>query len=126
MMNTADRGLAVVDYALRRRFAFATLQPAFSERTFKTHLLACGVAEITVNQLIERMTALNDAITADTTNLGRGYCIGHSFFTPERAGGDLGDDWYKAVVETEIVPLLHEYWFDQPDRVAQWQAHLLE
>jgi DNA polymerase III delta prime subunit len=126
MMNTADRSLAVVDYALRRRFAFATIQPAYGEEAFRSHLLACGVAEVTASQLIDRMMALNDAIAADTTNLGRGYCIGHSFFTPADANGERGADWYKAVVETEIVPLLQEYWFDQPDKVAQWRARLLE
>jgi hypothetical protein len=126
MMNTADRSLAVVDYALRRRFAFATIQPAFGEDAYRSYLLASGVAEATANQLIERMTALNEAIAADTTNLGRGYCIGHSFFTPVAAGGDHGADWYKAVVETEIVPLLQEYWFDQPDKVGQWRLRLLE
>lgn len=126
MMNTADRSLAVVDYALRRRFAFATIQPAFSEDTYRSYLLACGVTEAIADQLIERMMALNDAIAADTTNLGRGYCIGHSFFTPAAAEGEHGADWYKAVVESEIVPLLQEYWFDQPDKVAQWRVRLLD
>ena len=126
MMNTADRSLAVVDYALRRRFAFATIRPAFDQVAFRTHLLACNVAEVTGNQLIERMMALNDAIAADTTNLGPGYCIGHSFFTPTNAEGERGASWYKSVVESEIVPLLQEYWFDQPDKVAQWRVRLLE
>jgi hypothetical protein len=126
MMNTADRSLAVVDYALRRRFAFATIHPAFGEEVFRAHLVAYGVAEVTADQLIERMMALNDAIAADTTNLGRGYRIGHSFFTPGGVQGERGAAWYKAVVETEIVPLLQEYWFDQPDKVAHWRARLLE
>jgi 5-methylcytosine-specific restriction protein B len=126
MMNTADRSLAVVDYALRRRFAFATIQPAFSQEAFREHLLACDVAEVTVDQLIERMTALNDAIAADTTNLGPGYCIGHSFFTPTNAEGERGANWYKSVVESEIMPLLQEYWFDQPDKVGQWRGRLID
>ena len=126
MMNTADRSLAVVDYALRRRFAFTTVQPAFGEEAFRSYLLACGVVEVTANQLIERMTALNEAIAADTTNLGRGYCVGHSFFTPTGAEGEHGVTWYKSVIETEIMPLLQENWFDQPDKVAQWRVRLLE
>jgi len=126
MMNTADRSLAVVDYALRRRFAFATIKPAFGEEAFRAYLVACGVAKATMSQLIDRMMALNDAIAADTTNLGPGYCIGHSFFTPADADGERGTDWYKAVVENKIVPLLQEYWFDQPDKVTQWRARLLE
>jgi len=124
MMNTADRSLAVVDYALRRRFAFATVPPAFGESAFRAHLLARDVATELADQLIERMTALNAAIAADTTNLGRGYCIGHSFFTPA-GDGEHGSGWYRKIVETEIVPLLEEYWFDQPDKVAQWSARLL-
>jgi len=124
MMNTADRSLAVVDYALRRRFAFATVPPAFGESAFRAFLLASGVTEELADQLIERMTALNAAIAADTANLGRGYCIGHSFFTPT-GNGEHGLGWYRKVVETEIVPLLEEYWFDQPDKVVQWTARLL-
>jgi 5-methylcytosine-specific restriction protein B len=124
MMNTADRSLAVVDYALRRRFAFATILPAFGESAFRAYLLNCGVVEALADQLIDRMMALNAAIAADTTNLGRGYCIGQSFFTPV-GDGEHGLHWYNKVVETEIVPLLEEYWFDQPDKVEQWRAKLL-
>jgi hypothetical protein len=124
MMNTADRSLAVVDYALRRRFAFATLLPAFGESAFRAYLLASGVVDELADRMIDRMTELNAAIAADTTNLGRGYCIGHSFFTPT-GDGEHGAEWYRKVVETEIVPLLEEYWFDQPDKVMQWRARLL-
>ncbi len=124
MMNTADRSLAVVDYALRRRFAFATVPPAFGQPAFRTHLLGRGVTEIVADQLIERMATLNAAIAADTMNLGRGYCIGHSFFTPQ-AQGEYGPTWLRKILETEILPLLDEYWFDQPDKVAHWTERLL-
>ena len=125
MMNTADRSLAVVDYALRRRFAFATITPAFREPAFKEHLLASAVEEETVDRLINRMSALNDAIAGDVSNLGRGYCIGHSFFTPPDDGAPRGLAWYEGIIEAEIVPLLEEYWFDQPTKVDQWRARLL-
>lgn len=125
MMNTADRSLAVVDYALRRRFAFATVTPAFGQEAFRRHLLANAVDGDTVDRVIERMTALNEAIASDAANLGRGYCIGHSFFTPTDGDGEHGDAWYKAIIGVEIIPLLEEYWFDQPDKVNQWRARLL-
>ncbi len=125
MMNTADRSLAVVDYALRRRFAFATVAPAFGQDAFREYMLANAVDEDIADRIIERMTALNEAIASDTTNLGRGYCIGHSFFTPVDDGGERGVAWYNAIIEAEIVPLLEEYWFDQLERVNQWRARLL-
>lgn len=123
MMNTADRSLAVVDYALRRRFSFATVTPAFGSATFRSYLLAAGVEGAVADKIIVRMSELNQAIATDTTNLGRGYCIGHSFFTPS-AKGAYDEAWYNQVVNNDIVPLLEEYWFDQPELVGQWQAKL--
>lgn len=124
LMNTADRSLAVVDYALRRRFSFATVVPAFDSPAFRAHLANVGVLNAVLDKLITRMTALNKVIAEDTTNLGRGYCIGHSFFTPQEQGS-YDDAWYRQIVEAEIVPLLEEYWFDQPGYVEQWRAKLL-
>ena len=63
--------------------------------------------------------------SAHVTNLDPGYCIGHSFFTPRGDEHEHGLSWYRAIVEAEIVPLLEEYWFDQPDKVHQWQSRLL-
>jgi 5-methylcytosine-specific restriction enzyme B len=125
MMNTADRSLAVVDYALRRRFAFATVTPAFGQEVFRQHLLANAVDEGTVDRIVERMTALNEAIAGDTANLGRGYCIGHSFFIPTDGDVERSTTWYNAIIETQIIPLLEEYWFDQLDKVNQWRIRLL-
>lgn len=124
-MNTADRSLAVVDYALRRRFAFATLVPAFKQEAFRKHLAAAEVSEALIDRIIERLSSLNEAISADLVNLGLGFCIGHSFFTPKTGKGNYGEEWYSAIVETEIVPLLNEYWFDQPEKVQQWRSQLL-
>jgi hypothetical protein len=70
------------------------------------------------------MGALNDAIRTDTVNLGRGFQIGHSFFVP-RQGSGYFDGWYEQIIETEIRPLLEEYWFDEPDKAASWMKKLL-
>ena len=124
MMNTADRSLSVVDYALRRRFAFATVEPMFDSERFKTHLLAHGVPNDLVSKIGSKMGELNQAIESDRTNLGPGFRIGHSFFTPSVELDDAYS-WYKLVVETEIYPLLEEYWFDAPEQADQWRDELL-
>jgi MoxR-like ATPase len=124
MMNTADRSLAMVDYALRRRFRFITLRPEFSSSTFRTSLVNSGAAQELANKIIERMTTLNDAIISDAKNLGPGYQIGHSYFCP-RKGITADDDWYKRVIESEIVPLIQEYWFDNEQKVKEHRSALL-
>jgi len=108
MMNTADRSLAVVDYALRRRFAFVSLAPKFSHPKFKKYLVSRGVPEIVIDRIVARMGALNSAIAADR-RLGPGFEVGHSFFCDP--SGDY-EEWYRAVVNSELAPLLQEYWFD--------------
>jgi 5-methylcytosine-specific restriction protein B len=116
-MNTADRSLAMVDYALRRRFTFLDLRPEFASARFRQHLETRGVAENVTEKIVTRMGALNETIRSDETNLGPGFEIGHSFFCPSEQEVDqaLGEDWYAAIVEHEIAPLLREYWFDNPD-----------
>jgi hypothetical protein len=117
MMNTADRSLAMVDYALRRRFAFVDLEPQFNDK-FREYLGEMGVSDSVVSRIVTRMRALNEEIAADRTALGPGFRIGHSYFVP-RDEGDYGDDWYRRVIKYEIAPLLEEYWFDDHDRVEQ-------
>ncbi|MDE0103799.1 MAG: AAA family ATPase [Bryobacterales bacterium] len=117
MMNTADRSLAMVDYALRRRFAFIRLPPAFGTDQFSDYLNKVGVPEGLVNKIIDRFSALNKVIRADRRNLGPGFEIGHSFFCPGDDEEDFDESWYEAIVRREIEPLLREYWFDRPDRV---------
>jgi len=125
LMNTADRSLSMVDYALRRRFAFVTLKPEFECEAFSEMLQSRGAASEMIERIVSRMVALNSEIAADKANLGPGYCIGHSFFVSDAA--DLAHDaaWYQRVVETEILPLLDEYWFDDPARAAEWRERLL-
>lgn len=119
MMNTADRSLAVVDYALRRRFAFVTLEPAFGEGQFRDHLLRYGATRALVDRVASRLSTLNDQIRTDG-DLGAGFCVGHSFFTPTWDTSTVNlvrradDEWYEGIVRTEVAPLLREYWFDRP------------
>jgi MoxR-like ATPase len=122
-MNTADRSLAVVDYALRRRFAFIDVVPNFKQK-FKNHLLDNGIEESIIEDVITKIELLNLAISKDN-NLGEGFQIGHSYFcNPEKSSEDA--DWYKFIIDHEIGPLLREYWFDKPDSVENHLANLRE
>ena len=123
MMNTADRSLALVDYALRRRFAFEELSPAFGTDQFRENLREIGLDSSLIDVIDGRMEELNRRIR-DDDELGRGFQIGHSFFVP---GDDdeLSDDWYQHIVYTQIQPLLQEYWFDRPERVEDAVNKLL-
>ncbi len=125
LMNTADRSLAMVDYALRRRFAFVSLEPAFGTEIFQQYLLDAG-AEPTIVKLIEnRMSALNEKIRNDTKNLGAGFEVGHSYFVPSNENDALDEAWFRNIVETQIKPLLQEYWFDQPTIVDEMLSGLV-
>lgn len=127
MMNTADRSLAMVDYALRRRFSFIGLAPAFGEPRFRAYLAGCGVDSGLITSIIERMTYLNDQIAGDSGNLGEGYCIGHSFFCPPGGDGTGCDSvWFQRVVQYEIEPLLMEYWFEDRDKTASAIRRLID
>ena len=113
LMNTADRSLAIVDYALRRRFAFETLRPAYGTWKFRDHLLEADVERAIVDRIERNMSALNQRICEDK-DLGPGFQIGHSYFVPQDAADE---QWYLGIIDTQIAPLLREYWFDRPERV---------
>lgn len=115
MMNTADRSLAMIDYALRRRFSFFEMEPGFNSDGFNTYLAAFD--NDTFNTLIERIKELNKEISADSS-LGKGFCIGHSYFTGRK---ECTDDWMMEVVEYDILPMLGEYWFDEPTKLQRWE-----
>ena len=123
-MNTADRSLAMVDYALRRRFRFITLKPEFSSATFRQFLVDQGAESTLIEKVVDRMAGLNRQIADDTKNLGPGYEIGHSYFSP---GDGIKPDeaWFRRVVDLEIVPLLQEYWLDNDRKVRQQREALL-
>ena len=124
LMNTADRSLAMVDYALRRRFVFFDLTPQFHTPAFQTHLSGRGVSPALVARIVAKLKAVNDVISADKKNLGPDYVIGHSFFTPT-AEGEYDEVWFRSVVALEVGPLLREYWFDTPERAKKLIAELL-
>jgi len=125
LMNLADRSLATMDYALRRRFVFVTLQPQYESEQFRRCLLERSMKPELVDLIVARMTELNRRIKDDPL-LGENYQIGHSYFTPR--GDDfsaLDRNWYRSIVHTEIVPLLKEYWFDNPKKAQEAEARLL-
>lgn len=118
MMNTADRSLAIIDYALRRRFAFFDMEPAFQSEGFKARRER--IQNPKFDTLVATVEALNKAIGEDNS-LGIGFRIGHSYFCTN----DVVDDaWLSSVIEYELAPLLNEYWFDEPSKVESWTARL--
>jgi len=121
-MNTADRSLAMVDYALRRRFAFKTLDPAFDAPAFGAWLTRRGASDELIRRIRTKVGILNAAIEKER-DLGPGFRIGHSFFCPPE-GQVPNVAWYREVIESEIEPLLEEY-FDSRDRVKDLVADLL-
>lgn len=109
-MNVADRSLALVDFALRRRFAFLDLEPSFNGAWSEWCLENCEADGAFLTDIQRRLDALNDVIANDS-NLGKQFRVGHSVVTPARET-IMDAEWFKSVVETEIQPLLAEYWFD--------------
>ena len=125
-MNIADRSLALVDLALRRRFAFVTLEPSLGEAWSDWVVRECGIDPEFVGELRRRITTLNDRIAADD-RLGSQFQVGHSYVTPTyHLESDATRDWFRQVVETEIGPLLEEYWFDSPADAREAAQQLLE
>ncbi len=119
-MNTADRSLAMIDYALRRRFAFFEMMPAFDVDTFVQEMERKQNPKY--QRLIHTVKALNQDIKQDAA-LGRGFCVGHSYFCTE---DPVDDSWLAGVIEYELLPLLQEYWFDNLNKTAEWQEKLRE
>lgn len=120
MMNTADRSLAMLDYALRRRFAFVELKPGFATDGFREYQMSLDNEKF--NSLIHCVENLNSAIEADES-LGEDFCIGHSYFC-NLEGKDITDSRLSEIVEFELIPLLKEYWFDEPAKVRDWSEKL--
>ena len=115
MMNTADRSLAMIDYALRRRFSFFDMEPGFDSEGFIKYQEA--FANDTFNTLIDRIKELNREIANDKS-LGKGFCIGHSYFCNTK---ECTDEWMQDVVDFDILPMLAEYWFDDTDKLQHWE-----
>jgi len=123
-MNIADRSLALVDLALRRRFAFVTLEPQLGDLWRHWCIEEAGLPVDIVDAIANRMASLNTRIEKDRS-LGPQFRVGHSYVTPPRGAGIVdAESWFAEAVETEIRPLLEEYWFDAPDKVTQAVAAL--
>ena len=115
MMNTADRSLAMIDYALRRRFSFFEVEPGFDSEGFIQY--QNGLNNEMLNELINKVKDLNREITLDKS-LGKGFCIGHSYF----CGRDVcTEEWLHSIVEYDILPMLREYWFDDTSKLQRWE-----
>ncbi len=112
-MNVADRSLALLDFALRRRFAFYNLEPIFGDSWRLWVSRQCGISDEFLRKIAARLDELNKTIS-ENKSLGARFKIGHSYVTPNEKINDP-DNWFNHVVETEIGPLLDEYWFDDPD-----------
>ena len=126
LMNTADRSLKVIDYALRRRFSFFNFTPDFESTRFKEFLVSKNVNTNTVQRIVNNMTKLNQQIADDAFELGSGYCIGHSFFCPTNEQDEFGNEWYESIINNQIMPLIEEYYFDKPDEVNQKREDLFQ
>lgn len=114
MMNTADRSLAMIDYALRRRFSFFEMEPGFDSDGFVKYQKK--LKNKVFDNLITKIKELNKAILSDPS-LGKGFCIGHSYFCEQKS---CTNEWLREVVEFDIVPMLSEYWFDENEKLQQW------
>ena len=120
-MNTADRSLTIVDYALRRRFAFIKMKPNFGEK-FISFLVSKGVSKEITQVIVDKMRILNEIILNDDS-LGEGFEIGHSYFCSYKSGDQK--KWFENVMRYEIIPLIDEYWFDDKELSGQYQRMML-
>ena len=115
MMNTADRSLAMIDYALRRRFSFFEVEPGFDSEGFIQY--QNDLNNETLNELVSKVKDLNREISLDKS-LGKGFCIGHSYF----CGRDVcTEEWLHSIVDYDILPMLSEYWFDDVGKLQRWE-----
>ncbi|MDR3222808.1 MAG: AAA family ATPase [Methanobrevibacter sp.] len=128
MMNTADRSLSMIDYALRRRFVFFHVNSLLNDdkennNLFKDYLIENRVDEALINKIISKLTNLNKEIV-DSKDLGKGFEIGHSYFCTNLENVENHEEWYDDIIEYEIAPLLEEYWFDKPDQAKEMKKKL--
>ena len=122
MMNTADRSLAMIDYALRRRFSFYEMTPGFGTKGFKKYQESIGNDKF--DNVVNAVVSLNQEIITDDS-LGSGFCIGHSYFCSSKPN-DINDLWLENIVEYDIKPMLREYWFDNDSKYQTAVDKLLD
>lgn len=118
-MNTADRSLAMMDYALRRRFSFVNIEPSFDNDGFIKY--QTNLDNQLFNKVIDMIKLLNKDIESDES-LGKGFKIGHSYFC--NLNPETVEDYLEDIIEYEIIPLIEEYWFDEQDKVSNWSLKL--
>ena len=121
LMNTADRSLALIDYALRRRFSFIRIEPAFDNKKFLKFFTDRFDSKYL--SLIEIIKKINEAIEKDRS-LGKGFKIGHSYFCFKLKDRKANKKDLEDIIEYEIIPLLEEYWYDNEDMFNQWKKAL--
>ena len=119
MMNTADRSLAMIDYALRRRFSFFEMMPGFASEGFVSYKNKLHSPRF--DKLINLIVELNKEISRDPS-LGPGFEIGHSYFCTDKK--IITDEWLHQVISYDIIPILKEYWFDNREKVQEWENKL--
>ena len=125
-MNIADRSLALVDMAFRRRFAFINLEPCLGETWQEWVVTKLQMDLVAASEMEQRLNRLNAAIASDS-RLGKAFQIGHSYVTPTQSlEGRSSRDWFAEVVASELKPLLEEYWFDSPEEAERQANALLE
>jgi len=117
-MNTADRSLAMIDYALRRRFSFYDMSPSLDNEQFRSYIQSLDNEAL--NDLIELVKELNQEIANDDS-LGEGFCIGYSYFCNQEI---FTEEWLSGIIEFELIPMLNEYWFDDKTKAQNWAAKL--
>lgn len=122
MMNTADRSLAMIDYALRRRFSFYEMTPGFDTEGFKKYQESIGNDKF--DKVVNAIVSLNHDIINDDS-LGSGFCIGHSYFCSSKPN-DINDLWLENIVEYDLKPMLREYWFDNDSKYQTAVEKLLD
>ena len=115
MMNTADRSLAMIDYALRRRFSFFDIEPGFESEGFVKYQNTLNNETFTL--LISKVKELNKEVVLDKS-LGKGFCIGHSYFCGQT---ECTEEWMQSIVDYDILPMLSEYWFDDTGKLQRWE-----
>lgn len=115
MLNTADRSLAMIDYALRRRFSFFDIEPGFDSEGFIKYQNTLNNETFSV--LISKVQELNKEIILDKS-LGKGFCIGHSYFCGQT---ECDEEWMQSIVDYDILPMLSEYWFDDTGKLQRWE-----
>ena len=120
-MNTAYISLAIMDYALSLIFSFYYVEPAFNSEGFMNHLRKNGISEELSNQIKEKFNELNNYIADESkSNLGKGFCIGHSYLCSKPNKGQSEADWYDCILNFEINELLQEYWWDEKQKAEDW------